>query len=61
LPNKDDEHGAIMAVEYKGADRWTGAADDRLIGGLWAELSRGRCRFMMVKDKQWGDIEEQFR
>jgi len=59
LPSKNDESGEILAVEYKGADRWTAAADDRLIGGLWAELSRGRCRFVMVKDKQWHDIEEQ--
>ncbi len=59
LPSKNDESGEILAVEYKGADRWTAAADDRLIGGLWAELSRGRCRFVMVKDKQWNDIEEQ--
>jgi type III restriction enzyme len=61
LPRKNDECGEILAVEYKGADRWTAAADDRLIGGLWAELSRGRCRFVMVKDKQWHDIEEQLR
>lgn len=27
--------------------------DDRLIGGLWEELSGGRCRFVMVKDKNW--------
>jgi type III restriction enzyme len=45
-------------VEYKGADRWGNAEDDRLIGGLWADLSDGRCRFVMVKDKAWGRIEE---
>ena len=50
--------GAILAVEYKGADRWKAAEDDRLIGGLWAELSKGRCRFVMVKDKRWDWIEE---
>ena len=27
--------------------------DDRLIGGLWEESSGGRCRFVMVKDKNW--------
>jgi type III restriction enzyme len=52
LPN-----GVILAVEYKGADRWLSAGDDRLIGGLWADLSEGRCRFVMVKDKQWEWIE----
>ncbi len=48
----------FLAVEYKGADRWAGAEDDRLIGGLWANLSGGRCRFVMVKDKRWERIEE---
>lgn len=47
----------FLAVEYKGADRWSAAADDRLIGSLWANLSQGRCRFVMVKDKQWEWIE----
>lgn len=32
--------------------------DDRLIGGLWASLSGGRCRFVMLKDKRWDWIEE---
>ncbi|HMR03899.1 MAG TPA: restriction endonuclease subunit R, partial [Candidatus Competibacter phosphatis] len=53
--------GAILAVEYKGADRWVTAENDRLIGGLWAELSEGRCRFVMVKEKRWDWIEEQLR
>ena len=48
----------MLAVEYKGADRWTNAEDDHLIGGLWANLSEGRCRFVMVKDKFWEWIEE---
>jgi type III restriction enzyme len=47
----------ILAVEKKGNDRWAAAADDRMIGGLWAELSGGRCRFVMVKDKNWNPIE----
>lgn len=50
--------GPIVAVEYKGADRWAGAEDDRLIGGLWASLSDGRCRFVMVREKRWEWIEE---
>jgi len=45
-------------INNKGADRWNGAEDDRLIGGLWASLSEGRCRFVMVKDKRWDWIEE---
>lgn len=50
--------GVILAVEYKGADRWKEAEDDRLIGGLWAELSDGRCRFVMIKDRHWEGISE---
>lgn len=46
-----------LAVEYKGADRWTDAEDDRVIGGLWAGLYAGRCRFVMLKDRQWDSIE----
>lgn len=57
LPGTEDKQGPVLAVEYKGADRWDGAEDDRLIGGLWANLSDGRCRFVMVKDKRWDWIE----
>jgi type III restriction enzyme len=57
LPGMAEEPGAILIVEYKGAYGWTDAADDRLIGGLWADLSGGRCRFVMVKDRHWDWIE----
>jgi hypothetical protein len=36
-------------------------AHDRLIGGLWANLSEGRCRFVMIKDKRWDRIEEHLK
>jgi len=61
LPDKDNEPGPILAIEYKGADRWAAVEDDRLIGGLWANLSEGRCRFVMVKDKRWEGIEEHLK
>ncbi len=61
LPGSADKPGVILAVEYKGADRWNGAEDDRLIGGLWAKLSEGRCRFVMVKDKRWDWVEEKLK
>jgi type III restriction enzyme len=61
LPGNADQPGPILAVEYKGADRWVSAEDDRLIGGLWANLSEGRCRFVMVKDKRWESIEEKLK
>jgi type III restriction enzyme len=57
LPGSEGQPGPVLAVEYKGADRWDAAKDDRLIGGLWASLSGGRCRFVMVKDRRWDEIE----
>jgi len=57
LPGKDAQPTSILAVEYKGADRWNNAEDDRLIGRLWANLSEGRCQFVMVKEKRWDWIE----
>jgi len=57
LPGAGDQQGVRLAIEYKGADRWTDAEDDRLIGELWAGLSDGRCRFVMVKEKRWDWIE----
>jgi type III restriction enzyme len=58
LPELAGQPGSILAVEYKGSDRWTDAEDDRLIGGLWANLSNGQCRFVMVKDKRWDWVAE---
>lgn len=52
------EDGRILAVEYKGKDRWGNAADDRSIGGLWEELSGGKCLFVMATDKDWAPISE---
>lgn len=52
LPN-----GKILVVEYKGANGWTDAEDDRRIGGLWAEMSNDKCRFVMIKEKRWDWIE----
>lgn len=49
--------GIDLAVEYKGANQWTATEDDRLIGGLWEELSGGRCRFVMVTEKNWPQID----
>jgi type III restriction enzyme len=57
LPGISGSQGPVLAIEYKGADRWASAEDDRLIGGLWANLSEGRCRFVMVTNKQWDRIE----
>ncbi|MDQ1208967.1 type III restriction enzyme [Acinetobacter baylyi] len=49
--------GKILVVEYKGADKWEAAKDDRQIGELWANLSEGKCKFIMIKDKRFDLIE----
>jgi len=30
---------------------------DRKVGNLWAEMSGGQCRFVMVKDRNWAAID----
>lgn len=57
LPGTGARPGPVLAVEYKGKDRWKAAEDDRVIGALWANLSEGRCRFVMITDKRWDSIE----
>lgn len=54
LPNEK-----ILIVEYKGANQWdTPKVDmDRKVGNLWANMSDGKCRFAMVKDKDWSAID----
>jgi len=53
--------GELLAVEYKGADRWADAQPDRRIGAMWEELSGGRCRFVMLKEKRWEWIPDNLR
>lgn len=50
--------GRILAVEYKGADRWSNddSKEKRVIGELWAERSGGRCIFVMPKGPDFGAI-----
>lgn len=47
----------FLVVEYKGARDWANAQDDRDIGDLWAELSDGKCRFVMVGNREWHRLE----
>lgn len=49
--------GSTLIVEYKGGDRWKEAADDRLIGELWANMSGETCQFVMVTNKQFELID----
>ncbi len=48
---------SFLIVEYKGGDRWKEAADDRLIGKLWADMSDGTCQFVMITNRQWESID----
>lgn len=52
--------GRILAVEYKGGDRWDNAEDDRLIGDLWEAMSGGKCVFVMATEKNWEPIKAKF-
>ena len=54
-------NGEVLVVEYKGAQGWTDAEDDRQIGALWADLSDGKCRFVMVRNRQWQQIADALR
>lgn len=53
--------GRTLVVEYKSGRDWDAAKSDRDIGELWAELSGGKCLFVMVKDKRWDWIEAKLR
>jgi len=53
--------GTVLVVEYKGEQGWTAAQDDRDIGALWESLSNGRCRFVMVREKRWEQIEARLK
>lgn len=55
------KNGKILVVEYKGGNAWTDAKDDRLIGELWAELSGGKCHFVMLKNKEWESIDAKIK
>lgn len=46
-----------LRVPTGGGNGWTDAADDRMIGSLWAALSGGRCHFVMIKNKEWDVID----
>lgn len=47
----------VLCVEFKGEGYWTNAEEDRKIGNLWAEMSGGKCLFLMVKKDTLGMIE----
>lgn len=48
----------VLAVEYKGKDRYTAddAEEKRVIGAVWASRSDGRCLFAMPTDSDFSVI-----
>ena len=55
--------GRYLAVEYKGADRWSDddSKEKRALGELWAERSKGRCIFVMPRGRDFGSIREKLK
>ena len=49
----------ILIVEYKGADKWDTpkVKEDRMLGQLWAKMSNEKCKFIMVKDRDWALLD----
>ena len=52
--------GRIMAVEYKGSDRWGNpdSTEKRNLGEMWAQLGGDKCLFVMPKGQKWSEIEK---
>ena len=50
--------GRVLAVEYKGKDRYTAedAEEKRAVGAVWASRSGGRCLFVMPTDGDFSAI-----
>ncbi len=50
--------GRVLAVEYKGKDRYdnTDSEEKRAIGAVWASRSGGRCLFEMPTDVDFSGV-----
>ncbi len=50
--------GRVLAVEYKGKDRYTAedAEEKRAVGAVWASRSGGRCLFAMPTDGDFSAV-----
>ena len=46
------EDGRLFVIEYKGGDRYSNddSREKRTIGKIWADVSGGRCLFLMASD-----------
>ena len=59
LPDKNNEPGRILAVEYERADRWVAAEDDRLIGCLWEPVYQSSLKIRVAMTMPRRDISVQ--
>lgn len=50
--------GKFLVVEYKGEHLWSNedSKEKKMIGEKWAELSKGKCLFVMPNGKDWNAI-----
>lgn len=50
--------GTIVIIEYKGEDRYSNddSKEKRQIGDFYAGISQGKCRFVMLKGKDWNSL-----
>ena len=51
-------NGKFLVIEYKGSHLWGApdAIEKRMIGEKWAELSKGKCVFVMPNGPDWNSI-----
>ena len=51
--------GRVLVIEYKGAPYFTNddSKEKRLIGELWADRSNGSGLFLMIENKEFGQID----
>jgi hypothetical protein len=47
----------VGAEPESGSRKRSAAEDDCLVGALWDNLSDRRCRFVMVRGRQWEWID----
>lgn len=51
-------NGKFLVVEYKGEHLWSNddSKEKKMIGEKWAELSKGKCLFIMPNGPDWNSI-----
>ncbi|MEW6288079.1 MAG: DEAD/DEAH box helicase family protein [Chloroflexota bacterium] len=56
-------NGKFLVVEYKGEHLWSNddSKEKRMIGERWAELSKGKCLFVMPNGKDWNAIRAKLK